>query len=149
MINKDAEGGMKLNLIEVNQHPYMHANERLKKFKSKFENILYNTFNLVGVGTYWKKGKFDFNSDDEEEMAIGLGSYHAAPEMCTASPCSETCDQSCDICPQCLTEDKIYSMKMAYLEHMNMGEFKRIFPPANVSFESFYQKVLSPKINRW
>jgi hypothetical protein len=111
----------------------MHANEKLKKFKSKFENILFNTFNLVGVGSYCKKDKFVFSSPEEEEMTLGLGSIEVAPEICANYPCSESCEKGCELCAQCLSEDQKTVMKLAYLEHMNLGEFKRIFPPSNVS----------------
>jgi tubulin monoglycylase TTLL15 len=132
MINQE-RNGLKLNLIEINQHPIMHATPKLKKFKSKFENILYNTFNLVGVGSYWKKDHFKFNSTDEKMMLMGQGSVEVMPEICANHPCTETCEPQCELCKKCLSDEQLKDLELAYLETMNMGEFKRIFPLPNVS----------------
>lgn len=101
--------------------------DRQSAVKGNFENLLFNTLKLVGVGSYWKK------FPEEAMMLIGRGGFEVLPAICANYPCSEKCDGECDLCPQCLNEDEKHSMKLAYLEATNIGEFKRIFPVSIVS----------------
>lgn len=49
--------------------------------------------------------------------------------QCSNSPCNESCAPvECQLCSLCLQESEIDDLHMAYREHMNKGDTKRIFP---------------------
>lgn len=79
---------------------------------------------------------------EEENMLMGHGSIDVMPEVCANLPCNETCEPQCEHCTRCMTNNQLEDVKLAYLETMNMGEFKRIFPLPNVSLNfSFFCKT--------
>jgi hypothetical protein len=125
----------------------MHATPdlgaRYEKLKAKFENIYFNTFNLVGVGSYLKRDHLKFDKMEEKLMAMSHGSVEVMPEVCTTMPCNETCAPQCELCKKCLTNNQLEDLELAFLETMNMGEFKRIFPLPNVSLLNQINKVIA------
>ncbi|CRK87997.1 CLUMA_CG001783, isoform A, partial [Clunio marinus] len=126
------DDNIKLKLMEINMSPNLRAYPAIRPVKHVFENVLYNFFNLVGVGSYLKnKGIRDYDQL-EEEFPCHDNSLSVMPEVCMKSPCHDECDpEKCKLCWHCMSKEFQYDMKMAYMEHMNMGDYKRVVPPPN------------------
>ena len=52
------DNDLNLYLIEVNQSLNLNPSERLYRDRRLFESVVYDTFNLLGVGHYMKKKHF-------------------------------------------------------------------------------------------
>lgn len=50
---------LNLYLIEVNQSPNVNPSEKLYRDRRMFENLLFDTFTLLGVGSYIKRKNFE------------------------------------------------------------------------------------------
>lgn len=124
---------LKLHVIEMNQHPNLHAFPKFKKFRATYENVIFNMFNVVGAGSTWKKKEMRFSSYQEELMVMGTAGILVKPELCVNYPCNETCPTECNLCKNCMTSTQSYDLIQAYQEAMHVGAFKRIFPVPNVS----------------
>ena len=51
---------LNLYLIEINQSPNVNPSEKLWRDQRMFENLLFDCFTLMGVGSYVKKRNFEF-----------------------------------------------------------------------------------------
>lgn len=56
MLDKD----LNLYLLEINQSPNINPSEKLYRDRRMFENILYDTFTLLGVGRPAMRHNFEF-----------------------------------------------------------------------------------------
>ncbi|XP_070504061.1 probable tubulin polyglutamylase ttll-15 [Chironomus tepperi] len=120
---------LKLYLIEVNMSPNLLAVRDKIHNKFMFENVLYNLFNMIGVGTVYKKNIFAFPEYDVESMVAYHDAMTVKPEICLTSLCDENCiDDACKFCWDCLHTSKKYEMIQALHEQMNRGHFTRVFP---------------------
>lgn len=110
-----------------------------------FENLLFNLFNLIGVGTSYKKNNFTFIDGDYEMMVANPDGFMVNPEMCLSQKCRK-CENDCKLCLKCLSSDEKYDLIQAYRETMNIGDFKRLFPPKKEFMEKvgeeFYSNLL-------
>ena len=74
------------------------------------------------------------------------------PETCSNNPCRDNCSSfACDLCVQCMHEDKLFNVHRAYREHIRRGEMKRVFP-TTIHYGDEYIKTLSPQnsfMTRW
>jgi hypothetical protein len=59
-----------LFLLEVNMSPNMQAAPSISLLKHSFENVLYNLFNLVGIGTSFVKENINFPDGGAEKMVV-------------------------------------------------------------------------------
>lgn len=59
-------------------------------------------------------------------------------DICSSYDCSNSCIPKCSLCLQCLTRDDVKNLNMAYQEHMNRGDCKRIFPERMVGLYYYY-----------
>jgi hypothetical protein len=55
-------------LLEVNMSPNMQASQKISLHKYFFESVLYNLFNLIGVGASFEQDEFRFPNSDVELM---------------------------------------------------------------------------------
>jgi len=117
-----------LHLIEINQHPNLYPSPHFMQNKYLYENLVYNLFNLIGVGTTYSKENLKIPSTDVEQMIAEGHSINVSPEICLSDICENNCDGDCMFCSKCLTADEIYEHLQAYREQMNLGDFKRLFP---------------------
>lgn len=80
---------------------------------------------------------FLFSSEDPrtKNMISSLKNIAVYSEECS-SVCKDSCDASdvCNLCRHCLSPKLRSSMLNAYSEHLWKGDFRRLFPPATVSF---------------
>jgi Tubulin-tyrosine ligase family len=51
---------LNLYLIEINQSPNINPSEKLYRDRRMFENLLFDSFTLLGIGRYIKKKNFEF-----------------------------------------------------------------------------------------
>lgn len=116
-------------LVEVNMSPNLQAGPDRIQNRYSFENILYNLFNLLSIGTPYDKTEFKFPNGHYEIMVANPDSMSVLPETCLSSKC-ETCEnKDCELCWKCFDSTTKYEVMQAYSEGMNVGDFKRLFPP--------------------
>lgn len=133
-----ADAKLNVYLMEVNMSPNMVVYPKIIKSRHMLENVLYNFFNLVGVGSYMTKQHIRYFDTVQREAICHVNSLTVLPETCMNSPCVESCDApECELCWNCLTHNFKWDLMMAYLEHMNKGDMKRVVPPSNVKI--FYK----------
>lgn len=120
---------LNLFVFEINQSPNIYVNEKYENNRHVYESVLYNLFNLIGVGTSYKTSSLKFPSLDDEQMVVHPNSLSVLPDTCMNFPCNETCAEECELCWDCLDLDRRYELQLAYLEQMNSGDMKRLFPP--------------------
>ncbi|KAG5669196.1 hypothetical protein PVAND_017089 [Polypedilum vanderplanki] len=119
-----------LFLMEVNMSPNLLASSKISMHKYFFESVLYNLFNLIGIGTNFEQNEFKFPSVDVELMVAHPNGMTIKPEICLSDTCINNCDDPiCNICWHCLNVNEKFERILAYREQMNLGDFKRLFPP--------------------
>jgi tubulin monoglycylase TTLL15 len=123
------DANFNLFVFEINQSPNIHASEKYKNNQNVYENVLYNLFNLIGVGTSYETDNLRFKSIDDESMVVHRNSLKVKPEICMDFPCDHMYAPQCDLCWNFLNQDRRYDLQVAYLEQMHSGEMKRLFPP--------------------
>jgi tubulin monoglycylase TTLL15 len=137
------DANLKLNLMEVNLSPNLYANDKIINNQPLFESVIYNYLNLVGVGTYvgTKNHIQEFKADEEpflcnnDGITVNIG-------VCMGNICREFCElEVCELCLHCLSRSMLWDVKMAYLEHLNIGEMKRVVPPSNVIISNWENRV--------
>lgn len=64
-------------------------------------------------------------------MQVAEKDLHVFPEECSSESCSGTdaCDDpTCHLCKRCLNTEEIEYLRMAFLEHCNKHQARRIWP---------------------
>lgn len=117
-----------LFLIEVNMSPNLVADQNTIEHKYSFENVLYNLFSLIGVGTIYEKNSFKI-PNGFFQMVANPDSMSVLPETCLSSKCIDCKNEGCERCWKCLDTTAKYELIQAYGEQMNIGNFERLFPP--------------------
>jgi hypothetical protein len=54
------DAALNLYLIEINQSPNVNPSVKLYRDRRMFENLLFDSFTLLGIGRYIKKSTFEF-----------------------------------------------------------------------------------------
>lgn len=128
---------LKVHLMEVNLSPNLYAVPKFRKNKKLYEAVVYNAMNLLGVGSYNKESNFRDLSDGEKAFICDTERLSVLPEVCIKKNCSESCVlPECELCWKCIPISLRHDMLVAYMEHMNIGEFKRVVPASIVSSNS-------------
>ena len=117
----------KLNvyLMEANMSPNLSSihfppNRRL------YEHVLFNLLGLVGLTQHVTREHQDY----EEDMRVAPTDIRVFPQVCSRSPCTESCTAiECKLCRKCVNRPLENMLKMAYLEHSRRGSTRRILPP--------------------
>lgn len=118
-----------LFLLEVNMSPNLLATNAKIQNKVLFENLLFNLFNLIGVGTTFDKTNFSFPDGYYEQMVANRDSMSVLPETCLSASCLDCKNDDCELCWKCMDGTARYDLIQAYREQLNSGDFKRLFPP--------------------
>ncbi|ESP02910.1 hypothetical protein LOTGIDRAFT_110692, partial [Lottia gigantea] len=122
-------------LMEANMSPNLSSNH-FKENKRLYEHVIYNMLGLVGIGRS-VTSHYHRSADDVQEMLVSRKDISVFPEFCIKH-CLQSCLQlECKICSHCLTTSLESTLKTAYLEHMNKGSCKRLFPPIMVGDKVF------------
>jgi tubulin monoglycylase TTLL15 len=135
------DANLKLHVMEINMSPNLHIVDKNRHSQDFYENLIYSFFNLVGVGTYLDKNYIQEFKADEETFLCNNDSISVNIEVCMGNICRESCElEVCELCLHCLSRSLLRDMKMAYLEHLNIGEMKRAVPPSNVNIISQFNQ---------
>jgi tubulin monoglycylase TTLL15 len=119
---------MKVYLIEANMSPNL-SSAHFKQNSLLYEQVIYNLFGLVGVGSYVNRENFKKLDSDTEAMLSSDKNVMVNGHICSQIPCSETCSPvECQLCKPCLSRNEISELHRSYREHVNRGDNKRIFP---------------------
>lgn len=126
-----------LHLSEVVVSPQLAGYESVgvaDPAKPLARSILYNTFNLIGVGSYLKTAFVRDLGKYYIEFLANNNQISVNPETCVSEPCTKSCDEeACKLCTRCVDDVLHSDLKFAYLEHLNMGDMKRVSPRSSVS----------------
>lgn len=136
-----------LYVIEVNQHPNIYPGPPHEPNRYVYESLLYDLFSLIGVGTRYRKSSLQI-SKDIEMMIAHPHSMQVKPQLCLSKTC-ETCNGNCKMCWKCQTVSQKYSRFLGYLEQMNLGEFKRLFPAGSDEYKKFQLSKESKNHAEW
>lgn len=147
---------LKVFLIEANMSPNL-SSAHFKQNTLLYEQVIYNLFSLVGVGSYLLRETLEKFDQDTEAMISADKNILVEGHRCAQAPCSESCSPiECQFCKPCLSRAEIIVLHRAYREHINRGDTKRIFPlPISDSskfLEDDFFKKLSPKnqfMSKW
>lgn len=126
---------LNLFIIEINQHPNLYPGKLFKQNQYLYENLLYNLFNLIGVGTSYTKEILKIPSIEVGKMIAEEHVLNVKPQLCISDECKESCNGNCMFCRRCLSSSDKYQQMVAYQEQMNIGDFKRLFPPEEEDYE--------------
>ncbi|XP_064621369.1 probable tubulin polyglutamylase ttll-15 isoform X2 [Lineus longissimus] len=136
----------KLNvyLMEVNMSPNLSSNH-FKPNALLYEQVLLNLFSVVGLAKSIST-HFDNSDSNEMDMSVSERDIQVLEDMCASKQCYPKCtSQECAFCHKCLTSPHRYTIKKAFLEHVNKQSMKRLFPPAMTQEEA---KRWSPLKNK-
>ncbi|CRK90326.1 CLUMA_CG004034, isoform B, partial [Clunio marinus] len=122
---------LQLYLMEVNMSPNLIPYKSVG-YKTIFDNVAFNVLSLVGFEGSLNGSRVRNVLNDD--LFCQKDCLTVLPEMCLKKPCNESCDNSeCDLCFNCMDEFIIEDLKLAYYEHMRIGDFVRVIPPSNES----------------
>nr|XP_040227578.2 probable tubulin polyglutamylase ttll-15 [Anopheles coluzzii] len=143
---------LKVHLMEANMSPNL-SSAHFKPNRLLYEQVIYNLFQLVGVGASIQRDSFRKQPLDTEAMLTSLKNLATAANLCSELPCTESCAPVvCQLCSTCLEEQDIDDLQRAYREHMNRGDMKRIFPVPKSDQHRVDYELLSAKnqfMSKW
>ncbi|XP_050101606.1 probable tubulin polyglutamylase ttll-15 [Anopheles aquasalis] len=143
---------LKVYLMEANMSPNL-SSAHFKPNQLLYEQVIYNLFRLVGVGSSIRRDSFRKRSLEAEAMLSSLKNVATSADVCSELPCTESCAPiECQLCSTCIEGDGLSELHRAYREHMERGDMKRIFPVPQIDREKLDFEALSPKnqlMSRW
>jgi len=114
--------------MEANMSPNL-SSAHFKQNFILYEQVMYHTLNLVGVGSYLNRESLKRRDHETEVMLSTDKNVMVNGRICGAPPCSESCAAvECQLCKPCLTQSDLFEMHRSYRQHLNKGETRRIFP---------------------
>ncbi|KAK6186581.1 hypothetical protein SNE40_008595 [Patella caerulea] len=118
---------LKIYLMEANMSPNL-SSSHFKENKLLYEHVVFNLLGLVGLARSVTSNRYE-SAVDVINMQVSDKDISVFPEICSGS-CSQSCFKiQCKICHKCLTVGLKQSLKTAYVEHVNRGSCRRVFPP--------------------
>lgn len=140
---------LRVFLLEANMSPNL-SSAHFKPNQLLYEQVIYNMFKLVGIGSVLRRESLRKRNFHTEAMMssfknIAVDANICASESCKVSSCSEP---DCRFCRWCLTKDDLAVLHAAYREHTNRGDMLRIFPisghepvsPTNIFMSQWFDK---------
>ncbi|XP_065833475.1 probable tubulin polyglutamylase ttll-15 isoform X1 [Oscarella lobularis] len=118
---------LKVYLLEVNMSPNLSSGHFAPN-KWLYEQIVYNTLKLVGLASATAAHPADV-SKDERDMLVSLRDIQVASDRCASAECDDNCKPDiCQLCQLCRIPYFTDSVKAAFLEHVNRGNYRRVIP---------------------
>uniref|UniRef100_A0A182NCV4 Uncharacterized protein n=1 Tax=Anopheles dirus TaxID=7168 RepID=A0A182NCV4_9DIPT len=146
------DNNLKVYLMEANMSPNL-SSAHFKPNRLLYEQVIYNLFQLVGVGSSVRRDSFRKQQPDTEAMLSSLKNLATAANQCAELPCTESCAPvECQLCSTCLEASDLDDLQRAYREHINRGDMKRIFPVPKADRHRLDYESLSAKnqfMSRW
>uniref|UniRef100_A0A336L223 CSON003602 protein n=1 Tax=Culicoides sonorensis TaxID=179676 RepID=A0A336L223_CULSO len=138
IINEDLD----VYIMEANMSPNL-SSDHFKPNALLYEQVLYNVFGLVGIGSHVQRDSFKRQETPTEHMQSANKNIVVNPEVCGEAPCIESCaPEQCQLCFTCLNSYQLFDLHAAFREHLNRGETKRVFPPEIKDPENFDETTL-------
>ncbi|GBO10850.1 hypothetical protein AVEN_146745-1 [Araneus ventricosus] len=110
-------------LLEVNMSPNLSP-AHFPQNKLLYEPIVYNSLSIVGLIR-----KFPDSFTYRGEAEVSEKDIQVFAEQCASETCHSSCKSlKCQTCNQCMNKEMREIAKQAYLEFMNRGKYRRIFP---------------------
>ncbi|XP_060572771.1 probable tubulin polyglutamylase ttll-15 [Ruditapes philippinarum] len=119
---------LKVYLMEVNMSPNLATGHFIGN-RRLYEHVIYNVLRVSGVASMIEN---QFHTSDKhlDEMLVSDRDIAVFSDWCTQQECIGHCDnQKCSLCNHCLSSAQRNDFKSAYLEHINRGGCRRMFPP--------------------
>ncbi|XP_024867624.1 tubulin polyglutamylase TTLL6 [Temnothorax curvispinosus] len=114
-------------MMEANMSPNL-SSAHYPPNQLLYEQVIFNTFALVGIAKRTRKESLKISNEKEEEMEIANKNIVVLPELC--KKCDNDCFRvECQLCRPCFTSETKLILTQSYLEHQNRMDFQRIFPP--------------------
>ena len=100
---------------------------------SFFSNqVIYSLLRLNGIlRGGLSSSSLQATSREETEMQVASKDLRVFPEECLSERCSSTSaceDNHCHLCKHCVSTEEAEYLRMAFMEHVNRHQVKRIFP---------------------
>lgn len=126
-----------IHLLEANLSPNIaQLDSDYFYHKNMYRALIRNVLDMVGIGptSYHTLLK-------DEERAHELLDYLSyerfiatSPEDCMSEACQSGCElEKCQLCIKCLDKNFKFDLRVAFMEHMHSGCFKRAYPRSDVS----------------
>ncbi|KAF8778081.1 putative tubulin polyglutamylase ttll-15 like protein [Argiope bruennichi] len=127
-------------LLEVNMSPNLSP-AHFPQNKLLYDSIVFNSLSIVGLIR-----KFPDSFTYRGEAEVSEKDIQVFAEQCASETCRSSCKNlKCQACNQCMNKEMRNIAKQAYLEFMNRGKYRRIFPTPTVQQKTSYNNVeLSP-----
>ncbi|KAJ3636823.1 hypothetical protein MTP99_000332 [Tenebrio molitor] len=120
---------LNIYLLEANMSPNL-SSAHFPPNQLLYEQVLYNMMGLLGLGERVRKDSLAVRSQSEEQMIVSDKNLATYPKECNSVMCKSSCmSPVCQLCRPCLSGDTVEYLREAYKEHLNRGDYKRIFPP--------------------
>ncbi|XP_067001013.2 probable tubulin polyglutamylase ttll-15 isoform X1 [Anabrus simplex] len=116
-------------VMEANMSPNL-SSAHFPPNRLLYEQVLFNMFGLVGIGRMIKAESLKVRSPEEEDMHVSTKNVMVFPEQCHHKLCESCIAPECQLCKHCLTPHTLAKLKVAYREHVNRQDCRRVFPPA-------------------
>lgn len=109
--------------MEVNMSPNLSSGHFADNARM-YRQVVYNTLSLVGVAMQRQHG--NTRNPIEEEMSVSNQDIVAYPDECLK--CTSCMNSICKLCNQCMIIPVEKSLKVAYKQHVDRRNFKRVYP---------------------
>ncbi|KAF2901433.1 hypothetical protein ILUMI_04757 [Ignelater luminosus] len=121
---------LKVYLMEANMSPNL-SSAHFPPNQLLFEQVIFNLFGLVGISERATKNSVVTGSTLDQQMQVADKNIVVFPTECNSSMCRTSCvSPLCQLCRHCLSVETKMTLKQAYIEHVNKGTCKRVFPPS-------------------
>uniref|UniRef100_A0A0L8ICW7 Tubulin polyglutamylase ttll-15 n=2 Tax=Octopus bimaculoides TaxID=37653 RepID=A0A0L8ICW7_OCTBM len=116
-------------LMEANMSPNLSSRTHEENARL-YEHVIFNMLSVVGIAT---RAALNFPNIvlDDNNMEVSDADINVFSDRCMAPECkASNCTLwKCRLCNYCMTPREKLIAKMAYLEHINRGNTRRILPP--------------------
>ncbi|XP_029650724.1 probable tubulin polyglutamylase ttll-15 isoform X2 [Octopus sinensis] len=116
-------------LMEANMSPNLSSRTHEENARL-YEHVIFNILSVVGIAS---RAALNFPNIvlDDDNMEVSDADINVFSDRCMAPECkSSNCTLwKCRLCNYCMTPREKLIAKMAYLEHINRGNTRRILPP--------------------
>lgn len=121
------DNNLKVYLMEANMSPNL-SSAHFQQNTILYEQVIYNLFNLIGIGSYLLRDSLQMQTRETEIMLSNDKNIMVSANDCLSLECSSCELFKCKLCRSCLAHTYLNTLHLAYREHINRGDTKRIFP---------------------
>lgn len=134
----DAE--LKIHLMEANLSPNIaQLDSGYVYHKNMYRALIRNVLDMVGIGptSYQTLLKEREHGAEKLEYLSYERFIATSPDDCMSETCQNGCElEQCQLCIKCMDRNFKFDLRVAFMEHMYSGCFKRAYPRSNVRVKS-------------